>query len=176
MSVKSGKFDISCPSTFENFDRELTTHIGMHCDGQIIAAIRDERIDYSLSECVFDSDYTIVGGGKTYKGVLMPKGLKYNAFRAMYPLKAKSRREMSDDKKKLERYTAEVAKAIVIIEDKLTRNTITHFENNEVYRRARDRQDMIALIRELRRVGPVGTVPCVQAGKHAVCTSGRLLR
>jgi hypothetical protein len=88
----------------------------------------------------------------------MPKGLKYDAFREMYPLKTESRREMSDEKKKLDRYTAEVAKAIVIIEDKLTRNTITHFENNEVYRRARDRQDMIALIRELRRVGPVGTV------------------
>ena len=65
---------------------------------------------------------------------------------------------MSDEKKKLDRYTAEVAKAIVIIEDKLTRNTITHFENNEVYRIARDSQDMICLIRELRRVGPVGIV------------------
>ena len=39
---------------------------------------------------------------------------------------------MLDDKKNLDRYTAEVAKAIVIIEDKLTRNTITHFENNKV--------------------------------------------
>ena len=158
MSAQSGKFDISSPNTFESFDRELTTHIGMHCDGIIIAAIRDERIDYSLSECVFDSDYTMVGGGKAYKGVVMPKGLKYNAFRAMYPLKAKSQREMLEDKKKLDRYTAEVAKAIVIIEDKLTRNTITHFENNKVYRKARDSQDMIALIRELRRVGPVGTI------------------
>lgn len=152
------KFDISNPSTFEVFDRELISLIGLHCDGALISAIRDERLDYSLSTCVFDSEYTIVGRGRHYKGVVMPDGLNYDAFRANFALEKQSKKEIAETKKKTDLYLASAAKAIVLIEDKMTRNTLTHFENNAVYLKARDSQDIIALIREVRKVGPVGTV------------------
>ena len=80
------KFDISNPSTFEVFDKEMISHIGLHCDGVMISAVRDERLDYSLSTCVFEPEYTIVGRGRQYKGVVMPEGLNYNAFRIKFPL------------------------------------------------------------------------------------------
>ncbi len=42
------RFDISSPNTFENFNTELITHVGMHCDGTIISAMRKERLDYAF--------------------------------------------------------------------------------------------------------------------------------
>ena len=152
------KFDISNPSTFEVFDKEMISLIGLHCDGVMISAVRDERLDYSLSTCVFEPEYTIVGRGRQYKGVVMPEGLNYDAFRVKFPLEKLNNKEVADNKKKADLFLASVAKAIVLIEEKMTRNTLTHFENDAIYLKARDSQDIIALIREIRKVGPVGTV------------------
>jgi len=79
------RFDIANPNTFETFNKELITYVGMHCDGQIISAMREERLDYALFECVFDEDYTVVAIGRKYKGVEEPEGLTYQSFREKYP-------------------------------------------------------------------------------------------
>ncbi len=63
------RFDISNPNTFERFNKELITYVGMHCDGQIISAMREERLDYALYKCVFDADYTVAAIGRKNKGV-----------------------------------------------------------------------------------------------------------
>jgi hypothetical protein len=153
------RFDISNPNTFENFNKELITHVGMYCDGMIISAMREERLDYALHECVFESDYTVVASGRKYKGVELPEGLNYNEFREKYPLPiGMSEREKIEAKKKHDSYCSFVAKAIVIIEDKFEANTLAHFENIPEYTKARDSQDLIALIRQVRLIGPVGTV------------------
>ena len=153
------KFDIANPSWFETFNKELITHVGMHCDGQIISAMREERLDYALHDCVFDPDYTVVANGRKYKGVEMPEVLNYNDFREKYPLPTgMSEREKAEAKKKRDAYCSSVAKAIVIIEDKFEANTLAHFENIPDYTKARDSQDLIALIRQVRMIGPVGTV------------------
>ena len=153
------KFDICNPNTFENFNKELITHVGMHCDGQIISAMREERLDYALHECVFDMDYTVVAAGRKYKGVDEPEGLTYKTFRVKYPLPTiMGPRARAEAKKKHDLYCSSVAKAIVIIEDKLEHNTLAHFENVPEYTKARDSQDLIALIRQVRLIGPVGTV------------------
>ena len=153
------KFDIANPSWFETFNKELITHVGMHCDGQVISAMREERLDYALHECVFDPDYTVVANGRKYKGVEMPEGLNYNAFREKFPLPTGiTEREKAEAKKKRDTYCSSVAKAIVIIEDKFEANTLAHFENVPEYTKARDSQDLIALIRQVRLIGPVGTV------------------
>ena len=153
------RFDIANPNTFETFNKELITYVGMHCDGQIISAMREERLDYALSECVFDADYTVVAIGRKYKGVEEPEGLTYQSFREKYPLPVgMSAREKSEGKRKRDLYCSSVAKAIVLIEDKLEHNTLAHFENVPEYTKARDSQDLIALIRQVRLIGPVGTV------------------
>ena len=69
-----------------------------------------------------------------------------------------SEREKAKAKKKHDSYCSSVAKAIVIIEDKFEANTLAHFENIPEYTKARDSQDLIALIRQVRLIGPVGTV------------------
>ena len=153
------RFDISNPNTFENFNKELITHVGMHCDGMIISAMREERLDYALNECVFESDYTVVASGRKYKGEELPEGMDYNAFREKHPLPiGMSLRAKAEAKKKHDSYCSSVAKAIVIIEDKFEANTLAHFENIPEYTKARDSQDLIALIRQVRLIGPVGTV------------------
>jgi hypothetical protein len=153
------RFDISNPNDFESFNKELITYVGMHCDGQVISAMREERLDYSLYECVFDADYTVVANGRKYKGVDEPGGLTYQLFREKYPLPvAMPAKEKGEAKKKHDLYCASVAKAIVIIEDKFEGNTLAHFENVPEYTKARDSQDLIALIRQVRLIGPVGTV------------------
>ena len=153
------RFNISNPNTFENFNKELITHVGMHCDGMIISAMREERLDYALHECIFDADYTVVANGRKYRGIDEPEGLNYKQFREKYPLlSVTSAREKGEAKRKHDSYCSSVAKAIVIIEDKFEANTLAHFENIPEYTRARDSQDLIALIRQVRLIGPVGTV------------------
>ena len=141
------KFDIANPNTFESFKKELITYVGMNCDGQIISAMREERLDYSLYECVFDADYTVVANGKKYKGVDEPEGLTYQSFREKYPLPlARLANEKAEAKRKHDLYCSSVAKAIVIIEDKFEGNTLAHFEHEPEYIKARASQDLIALI------------------------------
>jgi hypothetical protein len=153
------RFDISNPNTFENFNKELITYVGIHCDGMIISAMREERLDYALHECIFDADYTVVANGRKYRGIDEPEGLTYKLFREKYPLlTVMSAREKGEAKRKHDSYCSSVAKAIVIIEDKFEANTLAHFENTPEYTRARDSQDLIALIRQVRLIGPVGTV------------------
>ena len=167
-SIALNLFDISKPDTFEQFDASLVATVGLHCEGPVISAVRYERLDDSLLNCIFAPNYTIAAAGRKLRGQVSTATMDYKKYRTQWPLEtspnnsSKDRRvemhQTTEVAKKKESYLSAVAKAIVIIESRFTLNTKAYFENSTVYCDARENQDLIALVREIRRWGPVGTV------------------
>jgi len=156
-SIPLTLFDITKPNTFEQFDASIVATVGIHCDGPVISAVRYERLDDSLHNCSFASNYTIAAAGRKLRGKTSATTMDYEKYRIQWPLESNVKNKKELEKKK-ESYLSEVAKAIVIIESQFTLNTKAYFENSTTYCDARENQDLIALIREIRRCGPVGTV------------------
>lgn len=158
-------FDISKPANFDVFNRNLVSDLGVSCNGLVMSALNYDRIDQQLEKCIFEPSYTMVAPGAKYRNVTYPDGLNYEQFRAIFALNQddRSRENKREFEKKRDKYLCDVTTTIMQVEIRFSQNTKSFFNANTIYQDAKEANDLIKLIREVRKLGPRGTKSAASA-------------